>query len=389
MHDFNNIINRQNTKSEKWDTLNNTDTIPFTVADTDFQTAPKIMEAIIERAAHPILGYTILEESFYNSIINFCQRRHDLVLKKKWIFITPGVMVGVGIAIDAWTKEGDGIIIQTPVYTPFYRVIEKNNRKLIKNPLKLINGSYTIDFKNLEEGMKTAKALLLCNPHNPTGRVYTKEEMEQIAALAEKYSVLIISDEIHSDIIYKGNKHLTISSISEYTKANSITMIAPSKTFNIPGLSTSVAIIPDDKLRYSFFTKLRALGLHEGNAFGIVALEAAYTKCDSWLDELVVYLEDNKDYVLSYIKENLPKVKVSEPEGTFLMWLDFRGYGDHTNIHETLILNNVMLVDGLIFGEEGNGYLRLNIGCPRSILIEGMSRINKAIKEITNDQNTK
>lgn len=389
MHDFNNILNRQNTKSEKWDTLENRETLPFTVADTDFQTPPPIMEAIIERTTHPILGYTILEETFYDSIIKYCQRKHQLELKKKWIFITPGVMAGVGIAIDAWTKEGDAIIIQTPVYTPFYRVIEKNNRKLIKNPLKLYNDKYIIDFENLEEGMKTAKAILLCNPHNPTGRVYTKDEMERIVALAEKYSVLIISDEIHSDIIYKENKHLTISKISEYAKNNSITMIAPSKTFNIPGLSTSVAIIPDDKLRYSFYTKLRALGLHEGNTFGIVALEAAYTKCDQWLDDLVNYLEDNKDYVIKYVKENLPGIKISEPEGTFLMWLNVSELGDHTKIHQTLIKNNVMLVDGLIFGKEGNGYLRLNIGCPRSILIEGLNRIKKAIKEMPHDNTTK
>lgn len=385
MFDFNQILNRQNTKSEKWDTLDNKDSIPFTVADTDFKAAPPIMEAIIKRATHPILGYTILDQDFYNSIINFCQRRYGLELKKKWIFITPGVMAGVGIAIDAWTKEGDSIIIQTPVYTPFYRVIEKNGRKLIKNPLKLINDRYMVDFENLEQGMKTAKAILLCNPHNPTGRVYTKDEMEQIVALAEKYSVLIISDEIHSDIIYSGNQHLTISNISQYAKANSITMIAPSKTFNIPGLSTSVAIIPDDKLRYSFFTKLRALGLHEGNAFGVIALEAAYTECDPWLDELVIYLEENRDFVISYLKDNLPDIKVSTPEGTFLMWLEFSALGEHNKINEALIKNNVMLVDGLIFGEEGNGYLRLNIGCPKSLLIEGLNRINKAIKEMTHD----
>lgn len=385
MYDFNQILNRQNTKSEKWDTLENKDSIPFTVADTDFPTAPPIMEAIVKRATHPILGYTILDQAFYNSIINFCQRRYGLELKKKWIFITPGVMAGVGIAIDAWTKEGDSIIIQTPVYTPFYRVIEKNGRKLIKNPLKLINGKFMIDFENLEQGMKTAKAILLCNPHNPTGRVYTQEELEQIVALAEKYSVLIISDEIHSDIIYSGHQHLTISSISEYAKGNSITMIAPSKTFNIPGLSTSVAIIPDVKLRYSFYTKLRALGLHEGNAFGVIALEAAYTECDPWLDELVEYLEENRDYVISFLNKNLPKVKVSNPEGTFLMWLDFSALGDHNKINEALIKNNVMLVDGLIFGKEGNGYLRLNIGCPKSLLTEGLNRINKAIKEISYD----
>ena len=385
MYDFNKVLNRQNTKSEKWDTIENTETIPFTVADTDFPTAPPIMEAIIERAAHPILGYTVLEDSFYNSIINFCQRRHGLELKKNWLFVTPGVMAGVGIAIDAWTKEGDGIIIQTPVYTPFFRVIEKNGRKIIRNPLKLNNDKFMIDFENLEEGMKSARAILLCNPHNPTGRVYTKDELERIAELAEKYSVLIISDEIHSDIIYQGNKHLSISSISDYAKANSITMIAPSKTFNVPGLSTSVAIVPDDKLRYSFFTKLRALGLHEGNAFGVIALEAAYTRCDTWLDELIIYLEESRDYVISYIKENLPDIKVSSPEGTFLMWLDFSLVGDHKEIQEKLTKNHVILTDGLIYGDEGLGYLRLNIGCPRITLIEGLRRINNAIKELSND----
>ena len=384
MYDFNYVLNRQNTKSEKWDTLENGESIPFTVADTDFATAPPIMEAIIERSTHPILGYTVLEDSFYNSIIDFCQRRYNINLKKNMLFVTPGVMVGVGIAIDAWTKEGDDIIIQTPVYTPFFRVIEKNKRKLIRNPLKIVNGKYTIDFDNLEEGMKKAKVFLLCNPHNPTGRVYTKEELDKIVELAEKYSVLIISDEIHSDIIYKGNKHLSISSINEYARSNSITMIAPSKTFNIPGLATSVVIIPDEKLRYIFFSKLRALGLHEGNAFGVIALEAAYTKCDIWLNELIVYLESNRDYVLNYIKNNIPGIKISSPEGTFLMWLDFSIYGDHKKIQEVLIKNNVILTDGLIYGEEGLGYLRLNIGCPLNTLTEGLVRISRAVKELTN-----
>ncbi|MDD2371595.1 MAG: pyridoxal phosphate-dependent aminotransferase [Firmicutes bacterium] len=385
MYDFNHVVNRQNTKSEKWDTLDNLNSIPFTVADTDFAVAPPILEAIINRITHPILGYTVLEKSFYTAIIDFCDRRHNLKLNKNMLFVTPGVMVGVGVAIDAWTKEGDGIIIQTPVYTPFFRVIENNKRKLIRNPLKLVNGKFMIDFEDLEEGMKKAKAFLLCNPHNPTGRVYTLEELVKIVELAEKYSVLLISDEIHSDIIYPGNKHLTISSISEYAKLNSITMIAPSKTFNIPGLSTSVAIIPDEKLRALFFNKLRALGLHEGNAFGVIALEAAYTKCDTWLEELKVYLETSRNYVIEYIKTNIPKINISTPEGTFLMWLDFSAYGDHKKIQESLIKNNVILTDGLIYGEEGLGFLRLNIGCPRSTLTEGLSRISLAVKELKND----
>lgn len=385
MYDFDNIINRQKTKSEKWDTLESREHLPFTVADTDFAVAPPILEALAERLAHPVLGYTTLEDSFYEAICAFARRQHGFDLDRSWIHITPGVMVGVGVAIDALTREGDGIIIQTPVYTPFFRVIEKNKRTLITNPLKLANGRFTIDFEDLEEGMKKAKVLLLCNPHNPTGRVFTREELDRMAALAESYGVLIISDEIHSDILYSGSVHIPIATISDYARERSITMIAPSKTFNIPGLSTSVAIIPNPQLRQTFLTKLKALGLHEGNTFGVEALEAAYTLCDPWLEELKAYLEKNRDLTARFLKEKLPEVRLSLPEGTYLMWLDFSAYGDHRDILASLIRNNVVLTDGLIYGEEGLGYLRLNIGCPRATLEEGLSRIEKAVKECIHD----
>ena len=382
MHNFDEFINRQNTKSEKWDTLENNRSLPFTVADTDFGVANEIIDGLKMRLEHPILGYTTLEDSFYNSITNFVKRHHNWDIEKKHIHITPGVMVGVGVAIDALTKENDEIIIQTPVYTPFFKVIEKNKRKIRRNPLVFKDNKFTIDFEELDKLMKTAKTLLLCNPHNPTGRVFTDIELKQIALLAEKHKVLIISDEIHSDIIYEGNKHIPIAKVSKYAKEHTITMIAPSKTFNIPGLSTSVAIIENDDIRDIFYTKLKALGLHEGNVFGVEALEIAYSKCDDWLFNLRDYLTKNVDTVKNFINEKLPLVKCSLPEGTFLMWLDFKEYGDHKKIIEALIKADVLLTDGLIYGEEALGYLRLNIGCPSSTLQEGLTRIHKGISSI-------
>lgn len=380
MHDFDIQVNRRNTKSEKWDTLDQLADLPFTVADTDFPVPTPVLESIRERANHPILGYTLLENSFYDAITGFVERRQGWSLEKDWIHITPGVMVGVGVALDAWTQEGDGVIIQTPVYTPFFRVIEKNNRRLITNPLRLEEGGFRIDFPHLEKAMKEAKVLLLCNPHNPTGRVLEKWELERIAELAEKHQVKIISDEIHSDLIYPGQTHIPIATVSPYVRDHSLTMIAPSKTFNIPGLSTSVAILPGDELRRLFVRKLRALGLHEGNTFGIVALEAAYTRCDGWLEDLKGYLEKNRDQVMAWFGEHLPKVRIFPPQGTYLMWLDFSAYGEHGDVLHRLLAANVVLTDGLIYGEEGQGWLRLNIGCPRSTLDEGLKRIGTALE---------
>lgn len=382
MYGFDEFINRQNTKSEKWDTLENDKALPFTVADTDFGVPGEIIEGLKERINHPILGYTTLEDSFYNSITGFVKRHHSRNIEREDIHITPGVMVGVGVAIDALTAEGDEIIIQTPVYTPFFKVIEKNKRKIARNPLVLENNKFTINFQELDKLMKTAKMLLLCNPHNPTGRVFTKSELRQIASLAKKHKVLIISDEIHSDIVYEGNKHIPIAAISSYAKENTITMIAPSKTFNIPGLSTSLAIIENRELRNIFHNKLKALGLHRGNVFGIEALEIAYSKCDSWLFNLREYLRENIKIVSEFAEDKLPLLKSSLPEGTFLMWLDFSGYGNHQNIMEALIKSDVILTDGLIYGEEALGYLRLNIGCPKATLIEGLNRIYKGISDL-------
>lgn len=229
--------------------------------------------------------------------------------------------------------------------------------------------------------MKKARIFLLCNPHNPTGRVFTREELERIANLAEKYQVLILSDEIHSDLCFQGHTHIPIDTISDYAHKHSLTMIAPSKTFNIPGLATSVAIVPNPTLRKSFENKLKALGLHEGNVFGIEALEAAYTLGDSWLAELMDYLKTNRDFALKTLTTHLPKVRCFTPEGTYLLWMDFSAYGSHQEVREKLLSHNVVLSDGLIYGEEGLGWMRMNIGCPLATLNEGLARIIKGLEE--------
>lgn len=385
MEKFNKKINRKNTKSFKWDTIEamfgNPDATPFWVADMDFRVPEAIEQAILNRAKHPVYGYTIQTDSFYQSIIDFVKRHHNWDIKKEWISITPGVMAGVGFGIQALTKTGDGIIVQPPVYNPFYNVIEANDRKILRNPLQLEDVGFRINFEQLEEKLAEGKLLLLSSPHNPTGRVFTKEELLKIANLLKKYKVPLITDEIHSDVIYDNRFHYPIASIDAWVGDNAITMIAPSKTFNVPGLSTSVAIIPNPEIRKKFQKAFDAIGGHEGNTFGVEALEAAYTHCDQWLFDLREYLMGNRDLVNEFLKKELPKAKCYGTEGTFLMWLDLSAYGDNASIEKALIFGgNVILTNGLTYGEEGNGFFRLNIGCSRQVLESGLERICKTLK---------
>ena len=290
-------------------------------------------------------------------------------------------MAGVGFGIQSLTETGEGVIVQPPVYNPFYEVIIANKRVVLKNPLLLEEVGFRINFKQLEAVLKEGKLLLLSSPHNPTGRVFTKDELKEIGALAKKYNVPIISDEIHSDVIFDNRKHYPIASIDSWVEDHSITMIAPSKTFNVPGLSTSVASIPNEDIRKNFSQAFNAIGGHEGNTFGVEALEAAYTKCDPWLFDLRTYLAGNRDFVVDFLKKNLSKAKTYGTEGTFLMWLDLSAYGDNKSIEKALIFNgNVVLTNGLTYGEEGNGFFRLNIGCSREELEKGLVSIYKTLK---------
>jgi len=391
VYDFDKVIERRNTHSVKWDNLDKSfgaeDILPMWVADMDFASPKPILESIEKRSKHGIFGYTTRPESLHESIINWVKKRHGWDIKKEWIVYSPGVVTSLNLAVMSFTQPGDSVIIQSPVYPPFFSVVKNNDRTLALNPLIENSGYYTIDFEDLEKHMASGcKMMILCSPHNPVGRVWTRSELERIAKLCEEYQVLLVSDEIHSDLILPGNNHIPIATVSEYIKQNSITCIAPSKTFNIPGLTTSAVIIPNPKLRIAFLKTINRIGIAMSNIFGIVATEAAYTHGEPWLEDLLKYLDGNIDYLIKYIKTNIPEIKVTKPQGTYLVWLDCRALNmDGKTLHRFMIeQGKIGLNNGLDFGPGGEGFLRINIACPRATLEEGLKRINKAVEKWRN-----
>ena len=384
-YNFDEIIPREGTNCIKYDArewiFKTNDVLPLWVADMDFRTPDFIVDAIKKRADHEIYGYTFKPESYYNSIIGWMKRRHNWEIKKEWISFSPGVVAGLTLAIETFSKPGDEVIVQPPVYFPFFESVKGTRRQLIENPLKLENGRYTFDFEDLKTKITDkTKLLLLCNPQNPGGMAWTREELEKLSALCIEKNIMVIADEIHSDLVFKGHKHIPFTTVSEEAAKNSIVFMAPSKTFNVAGLSSSVALIPN-KTKFNRFERALAIGhLWMGNIFGTVALEAAYLKGDDWLDQLMDYLWKNYLFLEKFIGEKLPKVKVMKPEATYLIWLDFREYGmnDQELFKFTIDEAKVGLNNGAKFGIGGDGWLRLNIGCPRSILEEGLQRLEKA-----------
>lgn len=387
-YNFDELIDRRNSDCVKWDTLEDSygvsDILPMWIADMDFKSADEIIEALKKRAECGVFGYNFRNDGFYDSIIKWVKDRYNWEIKKEWIVFTPGVVAGFNIGIRALTKESEAVIIQPPVYPPFARVINSSNRKLVTNPLVNRDGKYRIDFDDLEEKIKTAKTLLFCSPHNPVGRVWTEEELHKVAKLALENKAVIISDEIHCDLTFNRVKHTMIASLSQEMAMNSITLIAPSKTFNIAGLFTSVAIIPNDDIRERVSKEIELMEIDHVSIFGAVGLEAAYNHGAQWLEELKVYLEGNADYVIEYIEKNIPKIKVNKPDGTYLLWLDCRELGLDQNALNDLMIKKgkVLLNDGSTFGIEGEGFLRLNIGCSRATVMEAMKRIEKAVNSI-------
>ena len=388
-YNFDEIIPREGTNCIKYDArrqiFKSAGVLPLWVADTDFRTPDFITDAIKKRTEHEIFGYTFKPDSYYNSIIYWMQRRHNWAVKKEWISSSPGVVAGLTLAVEAFSNPGDGVVVQPPVYFPFFSCVKGTGRKMVQNPLKIENGRYTFDFHDLKSKItKETRLLMLCNPQNPGGMVWKAEELEELSSICIDNNIIIISDEIHSDLIYKGNRHIPVSMVSEETAQNSVVLMAPSKTFNVAGLATSVVIIPDRK-KFELYEKALNLGhLGMGNIFGSVALEAAYTYGDEWLEELLEYLWNNFLYLENFFKNNLPKVKVMKPEATYLIWLDFREYGmDDSELTKFIVRKaKVGLNNGARFGIEGDGWMRLNIGCPRSILTEGLERLVNAFSGI-------
>lgn len=386
-YDFDKVINRKNTDSMKWDyaekRFGSKEVLPMWVADMDFEAPLPVVEAVKKRAEHGIYGYTERPESCSEAIVDWAKKRHGWDVKKEWLSFCPGVVPALSMAILAFTQPGDKVIVQSPVYYPFFNVIKNNGRYIVDNQLKLENGDYVMDFEDLEKKIDSrVKMAILCSPHNPVGRVWSREELERFGEICLKHNIIIMSDEIHSDLVFKGFKHIPIASISEELAQNTLTCIAPSKTFNIAGLSTSLLITPNKKLRSHFNNVLENLGIEMGNIFGITAMEAAYRHGGEWLDQLIDYVESNMDFLESYTKEKIPSIKFIKPQGTYLAWLDCRGLGMDQNTLKKFMAQTarVGLNDGTVFGPGGEGFMRMNLGCPKSLLEEGLKRVENALR---------
>jgi len=384
-YNFDEIVSREGTNCIKYDArhrfFGSEDVLPLWVADMDFRTPDFIVDALKKRAEHEIYGYTFRPESYYNSIIGWMKRRHNWDIKKEWISFSPGVVAGLTFALEAFSKPGDGVVVQPPVYFPFFDCVKGTKRKMIENPLKIENGRYTFDFEDLKAKIdKKTKLLLLCNPQNPGGTVFTKEELTELATICLENKIMIISDEIHSDLIFEGHKHVPLASLSAEIAQNCMISMAPSKTFNVAGFSSSIVIIPN-KTKFARYEKAIGVGhLYMGNIFGTIAMEAAYTHGDEWMKQMLHYIWENYLLLEDFFKINLPKVKVMQAEATYLIWLDFRDYGmkDAELMKFTIEKAKVGLNNGGKFGLGGDGWLRINIACPRSVLVEALERLGKA-----------
>ncbi|WP_346764156.1 MalY/PatB family protein [Bacillus sp. N1-1] len=387
MNVFDERINRFDTHSVKWDhteaIFEKEDLLPMWVADMDFRAPQPVIDALTTRIQHGIFGYSMPTENTKSAIQGWLNRRHNWSIQQDWIVFTPGVVPALSAAVNTYTEKGEKVVIQSPVYYPFRDMVEKSEREVVDNPLVRRNGKYEMDFHDLEMKLDDpeVKMLLLCNPHNPVGRVWKKEELMKLAELCFAHNVLIVSDDIHFDLIFKGYQHTLISSLSNEIAANTITCIAPSKTFNLAGMQLSTIIIPDEEKREKFNAYMGKLGLFAPSPFGITAVEAAYNHGEEWLDELMDYLQGNLSYLTTFINERLPQIDVIEPEGTYLVWLDFNKLDMSHEELEQFVQGEARLAldEGYIFGEGGKGFERINIACPRSVLQEGLERLEKAI----------
>ena len=386
-YNFDKIIDRKQTNCVKHDAVSKffgaENLLPLWVADMDFETPDFIQKAMQKRLDHPVNGYTYFSDEFYASFINWMEKRHQFVVEQSWLEVTPGVLTGLSLAIMGFTKPGDKIIIQPPVYQPFFQLVESSDRVVVENDLLFEDGQYKMDFDGLEASIDSqTKMIIISNPHNPVGRVWTKEELTHLVSICEKHNIIILADEIHSDIIFRPSIYTPIASINEYAKNNSLSFIAPSKTFNIAGLATALVIIPNEDKHKEFIALTSRFHVSGASVFGSVACEAAYTYGEEWLEQLLVYLKSNVELVKSYFSEHLPSVRVIETEGTYLLWLDFsRLELADKKLHEILTKDaKVALNKGISFGAKGENFMRLNIGSPQAIIIEGLERIVTAFK---------
>lgn len=382
-YNFDEVIERRGTESSKWDNVGarvgNAAALPMWVADTDFACPQPIVEAVIRRAQHPVYGYTYIVPEFYSSTIRWIKRQHGWDLQKDWIVFATGVVPVMNTMIQEFTQEGDEIIIQQPVYHPFGFAVNDNKRVLSNNELVYRDGRYTIDFEDLERRASSPKAklMIICNPHNPVGRVWSRQELEQMADICVKHGVLMVVDEIHSDLILKGSRHIPLASLKEEYAMNSVTCYAPSKTFNCAGLRGSGLVVPNPAIRSRLESRFKRNRSIQQSVFALPAYVASYTECDDYLDQLLAYLEGNVEYLDHFLRNHMPKIRLVKPEATYLMWLDCGELGFTPDELADFFINKSLVAvsrgDG--FGAAGGQFVRLNIGCSRAVLEQGLMQV--------------
>ena len=387
-YNFDEVVCRKHTDALKLEALaprwGRTDLLPMWVADMDFKTPPFIVEVMKKRMECEVFGYTVKPESWYEAIISWQKRRHKWTITKEMISFVPGVVPALAMAVQAFTQPGEKVMIQQPVYNPFAQVIRNNHRELVNCPLELKDGQYHINFKLFEKKIKGCKLFLFCHPHNPGGRVWTREELKKVATICAQNNVIIVADEIHADLTLLPYEHIPFASVSEEAKQNSVVFASPSKAFNMAGLASSYAVIANPTLRRRFESYVEGNELAAGNVFAFNTVVAAYNKGEEWLQQMLTYVQGNIDEVVSYIKENIPQLKVIIPQASYLVFIDFSALQLNQKDIVALCTDRAHLAlnDGSIYGEEGNGYMRINLACPRSVVRQALAQLKDAITSI-------
>lgn len=389
MDAFKNPVSRKQTRSVKWDGLvqvfGTEDIIPMWIADMDFPAPQQVIDALVERARHGIFGYTLVDEQVTQPFLDWVAKRHGWQIDANWLSFSPGVVASLDMAVQAFTEPGDKVLVQTPVYNPFYNTIRNHGREIAKNPLLLKDGHYTIDFADFEAQLKSGvKAFILCSPHNPVGRVWKETELRRMAELCVQYNVLILSDEIHCDLVYSGHTHIPIASLSAEISKQTLTFMSPSKTFNLAGLQASYIVTEDDSKRRRLNQMLEMQGHKQLNTMGNTALEAVYRHGEAWLDELLQVLEQNLQFVTQSFAAHAPQLRLIQPEGTYLLWIDCSNLGlDSLALRKFMIEKaRVGLNAGAVYGKEGDQFMRMNIACHPETLKEAVNRLIAAVKHM-------
>lgn len=382
MYDFDKLTERRNTGSLKWDVTERE--LPMWVADMDFETAPEIREAISDRAAHGIFGYNIVTEDWYDAYIGWWSRRHHITFERGWLIFCTGVVPAISSAVRKLTTVGENVLVQTPVYNIFFNSIRNNGRNILESPLVYDGREYHIDFADLEEKLSDPQTtlMLLCNPHNPVGKIWNRETLEKIGELCAKHHVLVLSDEIHCDMTDPGYEYIPFASVSETCRENSITCIAPTKTFSIPGIQTAAVMVPNPVIRHKLNRGLNTDEVAEPNSFAVCAAVAAFEKGEPWLEELRQYLADNKQLVRDFVERELPAIRVVPSHATYLLWLDCGHVTDNATelVHFIREYSGLYLTEGEEYGKPGKNFIRLNTACPRARLEEGLNRLRDSVR---------